>query len=263
MAPVPTPPGYSSVTFEAETSRGVITRRVLVLEGRGPSVILMHESPGISSSTLAIAGWLQAAGFRVLLPELLEMPRHGSRRLRDLEGILRICFASEMAALSSSRTGAIVEWLRAYARTVANGGKSRVVVIGMCFSGGFALGAMVEPTVTAAVMSQPSLPFPITRTQRQALGLSESDLAEVQGLRGPGASIRTMRYEGDWMSPSERYGRTQIVFSACERRQVGTAASHRHSVLKDGVVAPTNPDAEVAAAETLKFLRRHLDTPTG
>ncbi|EUA32761.1 hypothetical protein I553_2360 [Mycobacterium xenopi 4042] len=43
-------------------------------------------------------------------------------------------------------------------------------MIGQCFTGGFALAAAVDDTVLAPVLSQPSLPLPLTRAQRRDPG---------------------------------------------------------------------------------------------
>jgi len=57
--------------------------------------------------------------------------------------------------------------------------RTRVGVVGMCFTGGFALATAVDESVSAAVMSQPSVPFPIGRERRADLGLSTDETSEV------------------------------------------------------------------------------------
>ena len=53
-------------------------------------------------------------------------------------------------------------------------------VVGMCFTGGFALGMMVDDTVLAPVLSQPSLPFPVSKKHKADIGISDADLARVK-----------------------------------------------------------------------------------
>ena len=68
-------------------------------------------------------------------------------------------------------------FLRALARDLnaSTPGKG-VGVIGQCFTGGFALAAAVDDSVLAPVLSQPSVPFPMTATHRRDPGMSESEL---------------------------------------------------------------------------------------
>jgi hypothetical protein len=42
----------------------------------------------------------------------------------------------------------------------------------MCLTGNFALSLMVDESVMAPVLSQPSLPFPITKRHREACTVS-------------------------------------------------------------------------------------------
>ena len=45
----------------------------------------------------------------------------------------------------------------------------------MCLTGGFALAMMVDDTVVAPVLSQPSVPFPLLPSERRDLGISPED----------------------------------------------------------------------------------------
>ena len=56
-----------------------------------------------------------------------------------------------------------------------------VGVVGMCFTGNFALAMAVDDVVLAPVLSQPSLPFAIGRARRGDVGVSDGDLATVYG----------------------------------------------------------------------------------
>ena len=56
----------------------------------------------------------------------------------------------------------IADWLRALASDLhAELGGPGVGALGMCFTGGFALAMMVDDSVAAPVLAQPSLPFPV------------------------------------------------------------------------------------------------------
>src|SRR5207302_652782 len=83
---------------------------------------------------------------------------------------------------------------------------SGVGVVGMCFTGGFALAMMVDDTVMAPVLSQPSLPFALTRAHRRDLGISDDDLARVKE-RAPEVCLLALRFTGDRLVPGERFQR--------------------------------------------------------
>lgn len=75
----------------------------------------------------------------------------------------------------------------------------------MCFTGGFALGMMVDDVVVAPVLSQPSLPVSISKGRRRDVGLSPGDLARVQDRCAAGCRVLGLRFTGDKLSPPERF----------------------------------------------------------
>ena len=80
----------------------------------------------------------------------------------------RACVARELAAFTTNKQRPLSVFLRALARDLnaSTPGKG-VGVIGQCFTGGFALAAAVDDSVLAPVLSQPSLPLPLTPAQRR------------------------------------------------------------------------------------------------
>ena len=72
----------------------------------------------------------------------------------------RACMSAEFRALQGGSSSPVTLWLRALARQAhqESGGKG-VGAIGMCFTGNFALTMMLEPSMLAPVLSQPSLPL--------------------------------------------------------------------------------------------------------
>lgn len=257
---VAAPPDYVCTPFGAQTTRGYLRRRVYRWKAAGPTVILIHEAPGISAGTFTIASFLHAAGYSVALPELMREGPFGPAPVRTVTGMLRFCVARELGAFASNRTGAIVEWLRdlAAAESAADGGRN-VAVIGMCFSGGFALGALLEDAVTAAVASQPSLPFTVWFDRDVDLGLSPGDFDAIQGrVAAGGAGLRVMRYAKDWKSPVRRYQRIVDDFPSCSRKQVPSERRSDHSVLRDSIGAADGTELAAARDGTLAFLLQHL-----
>ena len=75
----------------------------------------------------------------------------------------------------------------------------------MCLTGGFALAMMVDDTVVAPVLSQPSLPFPIGKARKADLGISDADLATVKARVAAGTCLLGFRFSNDVSSPPERF----------------------------------------------------------
>ena len=132
--------------------------------GTGPAVIVIHEVPGLHPQVVAFAQRVVDAGFSVRMPSLFGTPgREVERRLHDRARMAKVCVAKEFAAFALDRTSPVIGWLRRLAAEAhAECGGPGVGAVGMCFTGGFALGMMVDDTMLAPVLSQPSLPFPVS-----------------------------------------------------------------------------------------------------
>lgn len=252
------PDGYVSASFEHETSLGVINRRVLRREASGPTVILIHEAPGLSSSTFDVAAVLARHGYRIVMPVLLDAAWTGRGRRHQVANVIRICVAREMSALSGGKTGAIVEWLRGLADEEFRATHGRPVgVIGMCLSGGFALGVITNPHVSAAVMSQPALPFRLP-LMRADLGVSKEDLQVIHDRVDAGGCIRAMRFSRDRRSPRAKLDLIRREFPDSECCEVETRDRSLHSVLARAVEAPEDSALGLVLRDTIAFLDRHL-----
>jgi dienelactone hydrolase len=252
--PADFPVGFDWYTFTAPTSHRPITRTVVRREAPGPTVILIHEAEGLTPGAVAIADWLGAAGFTVSMPVLIGRPTARPHVLTAATNLVRICVAREFDALVASRRGPIVDWLMALARAESLlSGSRKVGVIGMCFSGGFALATVLDQRVGAAIVCQPALPLPFPAN----LGLSASDIAIVNANSKEGACIRAVRYTRDLMSPTARLNAIDETFKQAEVDRVPTGWP-RHSALRDGVREPDGRAGD-AARSTLAFLERHLN----
>ena len=262
--PVPLPPGFASGGFEHPTTVGPILRRVVRYEAPGPTVILIHEAPGLSASTFAIADVLSANGYRVVLPVLSDAAWSWRGIRPTAANMIKLCVAREMSALASGQTGAIVEWLRglAAAEHTATGGRP-VGVIGMCMSGGFALATIPWSPVSVAVMSQPALPF-VLRPWKSDLGMSPTDRAELRRRVGAGECVRAMRFSRDSISPRKRMQLLRRELPAAECVEIQTTNRKLHSVLARAVdrtlTGRLGADVEQALVDTIAFLDRHLKT---
>ena len=105
----------------------------------------------------------------------------------------RACIAREFHVLASHGSSPITHWLRALARKAhAECGGPGVGCIGMCLTGTFGLAMMVDESVIAPVLSQPSLPFPFGAERKAALHVSPRELEIVKARvakQGPRAAF--------------------------------------------------------------------------
>ena len=157
--------------------------------GEGPAVLVLHEIPGLHPGVLDFARRIIAAGHTAYLPSLFGRPAAPATGREIARSIVQVCVAREFTKLAD-RTSPVVGWLRALAASVyRQGGGPEVGVVGMCFTGGFALATALEPSVVASVMSQPALPAPIGRHGRAALGLDPRDLATITERASDGLRV--------------------------------------------------------------------------
>lgn len=185
--------GWTRGSFSA----GALTRDTY-RRGQGPGVIVIHEIPGITPNVARFADEVVEAGFTVIMPDLVGTPGKPPSAGYILSSIARVCVAKEFATWALAETSPIVAWLRALGRTLhAEVGGPGIGAVGMCFSGGFALAMMVDESMVAPVLSQPSLPFPISKRHGADLNLSPADRAEVRRRAEAGCQVLGLRYDGD------------------------------------------------------------------
>lgn len=185
--------GWDQSSFTAGGRAYPVYRR-----GTGPGVIVVHEIPGITPSVQAFAEDVVDAGFTVVMPSLLGTPGDAPTTANTVREVARVCISNEFTAWHAGRTSPIIDWLSALAEDLHTElGGPGVGALGMCFSGGFALGMMVGGHVAAPVLSQPSLPFPVTPALRRDLNLSPADLAGVKEKVAAGCPVLGLRYAGD------------------------------------------------------------------
>ena len=176
----------SSFTHEGYT-------RPVYSAGNGPAVVVIHEIPGLHPGVATFASLFGTPG----------RPVSAGYATREL---VRACVAREFTALALDRTSPVIGWLRRLAAEAhAECGGPGVGAVGMCFTGGFALGMMVDDAMLAPVLSQPSLPFPLTPSRRRAVGISDADLARVKGRAADGACLMGLRFTDDVAVPEARF----------------------------------------------------------
>ena len=193
--------GFESFPFEHEGAR----RDVYTL-GSGPGVVVMHEVPGITPEVAGFARRLAEDGFTVFLPHLFGSPSKPLSAGYALGSLLHCCISREFHVLAERGSSPITDWLRALCREAHQRcGGPGVGAIGMCMTGNFALALMVDPSVMAPVLSQPSLPFPLTRGKKAAFHLSDEELSIVRERAASGCKVLGLRFTEDRMVPAERF----------------------------------------------------------
>src|SRR5437763_1348773 len=175
--------GFDTTTFTYDGKTREVFRK-----GTGPAVVVIAEAPGITPKVVEFAERGESLGCRVALPHLFGDPgrdAYGKGMARAMPYVIRsmvpACVSHDFHALATGKTSPVIEWLRALARSLHEEcGGPGVGVVGMCFTGGFALAMMADAPVLAPVLSQPSLPFPIGVRRKRDLGLSDADLDKVK-----------------------------------------------------------------------------------
>jgi dienelactone hydrolase len=166
--------------------------------GSGPGVIVVHEIPGITPLVTRFANEVVDAGFTVVMPSLVGTPGEPPTGRNLATSMAKVCISAEFTHWAMRRTSPVVAWLRALARALhGEVGGPGVGAVGMCFSGGFALGMMVDDLMVAPVLSQPSMPFAVGAARGADLGLSPDDEAVVAHRASQGCEVLGLRFTGD------------------------------------------------------------------
>lgn len=167
-------------------------------KGSGPGVIVVHEIPAITPKVAGFAEEVVDRGFTVVMPDLVGRPGMEPSNVNLIRSMTSVCVSREFTALAMGQTSPIIAWLRALAKALhADVGGPGVGAVGMCFSGGFALGMMVDDIMVAPVLSQPSMPFAVGGSRGADLGLSPDDEAAVIERAQAGCQVLGLRYTGD------------------------------------------------------------------
>lgn len=235
--------------------------------GGGPGVVVIPEVPGMSPEVLGFADHLVEAGFSVAIPSLFGTPGKPVSGFYTFSTIAKLCVSKEMKAFAANSERPISKFLRALAadlnaRTTGPG----VGVVGMCFTGGFALATAVHESVLAAVMSQPSVPLPLGDARRIDIGLSPAEKSTVVERTGNGLCLMGLKFSEDKaVAPARFAAYTDTFGDAIELVVLDSSAgnpdgykSSAHSVLT-GEVRETPPNSAYATREkVVAFLRKSL-----
>jgi len=193
--------GFSEFSFTHDGATRTVYRR-----GTGPGVVIMHEIPGITPQVAEFACRVADAGFTAYLPHMFGTPGKPISTPYIVGQLARACISREFSVLARGDASPITDWLRALCRQAHDEcGGPGVGAVGMCLTGNFALALMVDDSVMAPVLSQPSLPFPVTGAHRSALHVSDEQLAVVKQRARHGCGVLGLRFSADPMCPGERF----------------------------------------------------------
>ena len=246
-----------------EFNDGRWTRRVY-RRGEGPAVIIIHEMPGLHPLVVRFADRVAAAGMTVFLPVLFGEPGKDASMGYALGEMLKgMCIRREFAVWATERSSPIVDWLRALARKVhAECGGRGVGAVGMCFTGNFALAMMTEPSVVAPVLSQPSLPLPLDKKRKAAIGVSAAEIACArQRFQNEDLSMIGLRFFGDWAVPDERFATLRHEFGdrfeaiEIDPKESTPGPAGAHSVLTMNLVDQPGTPTKRAEERVIRFFR--------
>lgn len=190
------------MTFPGGWTRGSHTHdgvsHATYRRGSGPGVVVVHEIPGITPEVAAFGQEVVDAGYTVVMPSLFGTDGAPMTAGSTARALRQVCVSREFTKLRAGETTPVAGWLRSLARELHEEvGGPGVGALGMCFTGGFALAMMVDPSVTAPVLCQPSAPFAVTPGRSRDVNLSPGDLDIVKGRCAAGQQVLGLRFRSD------------------------------------------------------------------
>jgi dienelactone hydrolase len=264
--------GIETTTFTHEGKTRTVFR-----SGTGPAVIVMTEIPGISPKVLDFARRVVDIGCTAVVPHLFGVPGKdpnpdatGSRMRTiayGLSSIVPLCISREFTTFATGKTSPVISWLRALAAAEHERcGGPGVGAVGMCFTGGFALAMSVDPRMLVPVLSQPSLPFSISKKHKATIDISRADLDIVKGrCANEGLEVLGLRFKSDSFVPAERFdflraelGDAFVAVELDDDAANPAAAMKPHSVLTEHLIDEAGQPTRQALDGVLDLFRSKL-----
>lgn len=242
--------------------------RTVYRKGSGPAVIVISEIPGITPKVADFARRVADIGCTAVVPHLFGTPGKEPGVPYELQTVVHACISREFMTWARGKTSPITAWCRALARHEHERcGGPGVGAVGMCLTGGFALAMLVDDAVVAPVLSQPSLPFAVTRAQKRDLGISDVDLGIVKRrVDEDDICVLGLRFSNDRLVPEERFARLReelgdgfigVTIDSSKANPHG----HRpaaHSVLTEDLIDEPGQPTRDALERVLEHFRSRL-----
>ncbi|MGD9796032.1 MAG: dienelactone hydrolase family protein [Acidimicrobiia bacterium] len=261
---------YQRESFEWDGRLHDVYRR-----GHGPAVIVITEIPGISPMVVGFADRVVAMGCTAVLPDLFGVPGKDPMAKGKLgmitytmSSLTKVCISREFTAFAAGKSSPIVSWLNALAtKEHERCGGPGVGVVGMCLTGGFALAMATNRAVIAPVLSQPALPFPVSKRHRRSIDSSDATIASVADrCAAEGLQVLGLRFNGDPTVPADRFAMLRerlgdgFVAVELDQRDGNPTApmSKHHSVLTVSLVDEPGEPTRRALDAVLDLFRHKL-----
>ena len=182
--------------------------------GSGPAILVFPEIPGITPDVADFARRVIDAGFTAFVPSFFGTPGKPMTNGYAARTISRQCVNRQFLAFARSQRAPITDWMaKLVTQAHAECGGPGVGVVGMCFTGNFALGLAVDPAVLVPVLSQPSMPFGVSKAHRADLHVAPDDLAAVKRRAADeDLCVIGLRFTNDPLVPAERFARLRAEF---------------------------------------------------
>ncbi len=264
--PAAAPPELAGWRSEPVTVAGLT--HTVHTRGSGPGVVVLPEIPGLTPPVLALADHLVGAGFTVAVISLFGEDGRPLSPGYAARSFAAACISREFAAFARRADRPVAEYVRGVARRLhERAGGPGGGVIGMCFSGGFALASAVEPAVLAPVASQPSLPLPLSPGRRRDIGMSDRERDAVQErVRSEGLCLLGLRFSEDPAVPRDRFRALRAAFGdgwlpvQIDSRPGNPhgIGSREHMVLTSADVGTPGHPTHSAREQVVAFLRERL-----
>ncbi len=232
--------------------------------GSGPGVVVMTEMPGITPAVARFARWVRDAGFTVWMPSLFGVDGAEPSVELATAALESACVRREFLAFAEGLPSPMVTWLRLLASHVHEEcGGAGVGAIGMCFTGNFALSMMLESSVLAPVMSQPSLPL----DDPGGTFMRPAELRAVaERLDRDDLTVKAYRFDGDPFCRRERFDAFESVLG--DRLQTTVLADESagphgwvgvpHSVVTTSLIDEAGQPTAAARDDIIAFFSQRL-----
>jgi len=255
--------GFACETFTADAVTHPVYR-----SGTGPAVIVMTEIPGITPAVISFARRMTDEGYTAVLPQLFGTPGRAPSNGYLLGTLTRVCISSEFTMFARGRTSPVVRWLRALAADEHRRcGGPGVGVVGMCFTGGFALAMTLDDAVIAPVLSQPGLPATLSARHKADIGIDADEMTAIsERVKAEGLCVLGLRFTNDRLCPAERFESLHrhlgenfraIEIDSSPDNEWGFTGS-AHSVLTEELVDEPRHPTRAALDEVLELFRTRL-----
>ena len=248
--------GIREFVFEGNVYR--VLCRVPSDRSKRSGVIVMHELLGVSPKVLDLAARIADEGYTVWVPVLFGPSHKTATKLEAAKGLFAACcLRREIHMFAADHSSPIAEMLRALCREFSQDVHASIGVVGLCLTGNFALAAITEASVQAAVCGQPSLPMPPLLGRRCALHLSPDEIRQIRTKTDAGFRMFGARFDGDWICPVERFDRLKKEFgnrAVIQPRIPGTG----HAVFTEALSPDPEHPTHQALSEMIHYLRSRL-----